>query len=95
MKTNPQTLEKVRRKLNEALTGIEIYLNDWPESPQDFTTESELRILAAKLREMRESLDTGEMVPILGIWRIMEMWPYKNEIRQKIVEAEYEYEGLK
>ena len=95
MKRNPQTIEKVRKQLNEALAGIEGYLNDWPKAPQDFTTETELRVFATKLREMRQSLDEDKFVPILGLWRIMETWPYKNELRQKIVEAELAYERLK
>lgn len=95
MKRNPQTIEKVRRQLDEALAGVEGYLKTWPTVPQDFTTEAELSTFASKLREMRESLDKGETVPILGLWRIMETWPYKNEVRQKIVEAELSYERLK
>ncbi len=94
MKKNPQRIEKVRRLLNEALTGVETYLQDWPTAPKDFTTEPELHLFATKLQEMRESLDKAEIIPILGLWRIMETWPYKNELREKIVEAEYEYERL-
>jgi hypothetical protein len=95
MKRNPQTVEKVRRQLSEALAAVEGYLKDWSTARRDFTTEAELQTFAAKLREMQESLDKGETVPILGLWRIMETWPYKNEIRQKIVEAELSYERLK
>lgn len=95
MKRNPQTVEKVRRQLSEALAGVEGYLKEWSTAPRDFTTEAELQTLAGKLREMQESLDKGETVLILGLWRIMETWPYKNEIRQKIVEAELSYERLK
>jgi len=95
MKRNPQTVEKVRKQLSEALAGVEGYLKEWAQSPQNFTTEGELRAIVAKLREMQESLDKGETVPILGLWRILETWPYKNEIRQKIVEAELAYERLK
>lgn len=94
MKINPQTVEKVRSQLDAALAGVEAYLESWFISVQDFTTEVELQIFAAKLREMRASLDSGEPVPILGLWRIMETWPYKNEIRQKIVEAELSYERV-
>jgi hypothetical protein len=54
-----------------------------------------LKAFVAKLEEMRDSLDGGEMVPILGLWRIMETWPFKSNLRQQIVEAEYEYERLK
>lgn len=95
MKSNPQAREKVRRKLNEALAGLQSYLKQWPEAPQDFTNENELKAFVAKLEEMRNSLDRGQMVPILGLWRIMETWPFKNNLRQQIVEAEYEYERLK
>jgi hypothetical protein len=95
MKRNPQAVETVRRQLSEALAGVEDYLKNWPQSPQDFTTVGELQTFSAKLQEMLESLNKGETVPILGLWRIMETWPYKNEIRQKIVEAELAYERLK
>ena len=95
MKRSPQTVERVRRQLSETLAGVEGYLNDWPKAPQDFTTQAELKIFAAKLLEMRESLDQDKVVPILGLWRIMETWPYNNELRQKIVEAELAYERLK
>lgn len=95
MKRNPQTVEIVRRQLREALAGVEDYLKAWPQSPQDFTTEVELQTFVAKLREMQESLDRGDTVPILGLWRITETWPYKNEIRRKIVQAELAYERLK
>ena len=95
MKRNPQTIEKVRSQLAEALHGVEGYLADWPTAPKDFTTEAELRLFVGKLREMKASLDVNENVPILGFWRIMETWPYKNELRQKIVEAELAYERLK
>jgi hypothetical protein len=94
MKQNPQAIEKVRRQLNEALVGVEGYLNDWSKVSQNFTSEAELGIFAVKLREMRESLDDGKTVSVLGLWRIMETWPYKNELRQKIVEAELAYERL-
>ena len=95
MKKNPQNIEKVKRLLGEALAGVEGYLNDWTKAPQDFTTEAELKAFAAKLREMRESLDKDKTVPILGLWRIMETWPFKNALRQKIVEAELAYERLR
>ena len=95
MKRNQQAIERVSRQLDEALAGVEEYLRDWSKAPQDFTTEAELQIFAAKLREMRKSLDKDEIVPILGLWRIMETWPFKNELRQKIVEAELAYERLK
>jgi hypothetical protein len=94
MKRTPQTVEKVGRQLDEALAGVEAYLRDWFNAPQDFTTEVELQMFAAKLREMRMSLDTDEIVPILGLWRIMETWPFKSELRQKIVEAELAYERV-
>jgi transposase-like protein len=45
--------------------------------------------------KMRDSLEREEMVPFLGLWRIMETWPFKNDLRQQIIEAEYEYERLK
>jgi hypothetical protein len=95
MKSDPQAREKVRKKLDEALAGLQSYLKQWPEAPQDFTTENELKAFVAKLEEMRDSLDRGQMAPILGLWRIMETWPFKNNLRQQIVEAEYEYERLK
>jgi hypothetical protein len=95
MKSNPQVREKVRRKLNGALAGLQSYLKQWSEAPQDFTNENELKAFVEKLEEMRDSLDRGQMVPILGLWRIMETWPNKNNLRQQIVEAEYEYERLK
>lgn len=95
MKRNPQTIEKVRSKLSAALTGVEGYLADWPKAPKDFTTEAELQLFVGKLREMKSSLDQDENVPILGLWRIMETWPHKNELRQIIVEAELAYERLK
>jgi len=47
MKRNPQTVEKVRRQLSEALAGVEVYLKDWSTVPQNFTTEAELQTFAA------------------------------------------------
>ena len=95
MNRNPQKVANVRRLLTEALAGVEGYLNNWPTAPQDFTTETELRLFATKLREMQTSLEESKVVEILGLWRIMETWPFNNELRQKIVEAEYEYDRLK
>jgi len=94
MKNNPQRIENVKALLSEALAGVESYLNDWHKAPLDFTTEAELKRFVAKLREMKESLDEERAVEILGLWRIMETWPYKNQLREKIVEAELAYERL-
>lgn len=94
MNSNPQRVEKVRRLLQGALAGVEGYLSDWPSAPKDFTTEAELQVFATKLREMLDSLDKDEFVPSIGLWRIMETWPFKNELREKIVEGELGYERL-
>src|SRR5258705_12984419 len=94
MKNNPQRMKKVKALLSEALAGVEGYVNDWPKAPLDFTTEAELRRFAAKLREMKESLDEERAVEILGLWRIMETWPHNNQLGEKIVEAELAYERL-
>jgi hypothetical protein len=94
MKRNPQTIERVRMQLKDALSGLEGYLDNWPTAPKDFTTTEELQRFIAKLCEMLESLERDEKVPILGMWRIMETWPYKNDLRKKIVEAELSYERL-
>ena len=95
MKTNPQLIQNVKAKLSEAITAVENYLHAWEGSPKDFTTQAELHLFAAKLREMLESLEGNQIVSIIGLWRIMESWPYENELRKKIVEAEYEYERLR
>lgn len=94
MKKNYNEIEEVRKRLTEALKGIESYLCDFTKTPSNFTTEVELNVFAKKTREMLASLNVGDAVPILGMWRIMETWPYKNELRQKIVEAELAYEQL-
>lgn len=94
MKKNNQAAEIVRKQLTEALIGVESYLSDLANSPNDFTNEAELKTFAAKIREMLRSLNTGDAIPIYGMWRIMETWPYQNKLRQKIVEAELAYERL-
>ncbi|MDR1146944.1 MAG: hypothetical protein LBK71_12540 [Verrucomicrobiales bacterium] len=94
MKMNAEMIEKTKKQLNEALDGVDAYLNDWPQKPKYFTTINELRLFAVKIREMLESIDKGQAVPIFGIWRILETWPYKNSLRQKLVEAEFAYEKI-
>ena len=91
---NTQTIEKVKAQLDDALAGVECYLANWPTFPQNFTTRVELQNFASKLREMRASVDSGRVVPIIGFWRIMETWPYNNKIRRKVVEAELLYERI-
>ncbi len=94
MKKNNQSVAVVRKQLTEALEGVECYLRDLAKAPKDFTNEAELKTFAAKIREMLRSLDTGAVIPIYGMWRIMETWPYQNQLRRKIVEAELAYERL-
>ena len=94
MKRTSQIVEKICQQLDDVLAGIDVYLRGWSKTPQDFTTEVELRMFATKLQEMRKSLATDETVPILGLWRIMETWPLKNELRKQIVEAELAYERV-
>jgi hypothetical protein len=84
MKNSEHAKKHVRILLKEALIGLEGYLRDYMKSPMDFTSEAELKSFSVKVHEMLESMDTDVAVPILGMWRIMETWPYKNDLRQKI-----------
>jgi hypothetical protein len=95
MKTNSQKTDRVREQLKKALSGVKGYIDNWAEDPKDFTTLDELRQFDATLCEMLASLDKNEAIPVLGLWRIMETWPFKNDLRQQIVEAELAYERMK
>ncbi len=87
--------EKAKRLLNEALLGVNQARNEWAENPLDFTDEEELASFYHKLSEMKDSLDKNEPVNIFGLWRIVtDRWPFTDKLRNKIVEAELEYERL-
>lgn len=91
---NLQKEKKTEELLEESLVGVKKYLSNWSIAPQNFTTEQELKTIVTKVQEMKDSIHNNRNVPILGLWRILETWPYKNDLRKKIIEAEYKYERM-
>jgi hypothetical protein len=89
-----ENIEKVRRLLSEALAGIESYLNNWPQLPQDFTNEAELHFFMAKLLEMQKSLDIGTVIAIPGLWRIMETWHTKMNCVRRLLRLNMNMNGM-
>lgn len=95
MTTDQKKIETVKKLITDCLFGIKEYLSNWNNDPKFFTTVSELNLFNKKLQEMKTSLETDKSSGILGLWRIMETWPYDNELRKKIVDAEYNFERLR
>ena len=95
MTIDQKKIENIKKLINDCLFGIKEYLGNWHNDPKSFTTVSELNLFNKKLQEMKNSLENNKSSEILGLWRIMETWPYHNELRKKIVDAEYNFERLK
>lgn len=95
MTIDQKKMANVKTLINDCLFGIKEYLSNWHNDPKSFTTVSELNLFDKKLQEMKNSLEGGTSSETLGLWRIMETWPYHNELRKKIVDAEYNFERLK
>jgi len=91
----PKT-EKVRQQLEAALAGVSLELQKGADGGPSVSSERELRLIQIELREMLESLNRGAKRKIPGLWRlIIDTWPYDNELRHAIVEAEFNYERWK
>lgn len=86
---------KVKILLKETLNGVRQAKLAWADFPLDFTTEEELASFGHELEQMLESINTGKARDVPGLWRIViDMWPYTNQFRQKIVDAELAFEEL-
>jgi hypothetical protein len=95
MKTTPLKTNKVKILLKDALHGVQQAQAAWVDSPLDFTTEEELAYFAQELGRMIATIEKGQKSEVPGLWRIVtDMWPYTNQLRQKIVEAELSFEKL-
>jgi hypothetical protein len=93
---NIQQTQKVRLQLESVLAGVVGELAEVAAGKPSVSTKTELNFIAAKLREMLESLNTERKIEIPGLWRIVtDTWPHTNKLRQQIVEAELNYERLK
>jgi len=90
-----QQVKKVRKLLGEALAGLQGAIIEWPQKPLGFTSEEELASLYNTIKRMRDSLDENSATEVPGLWiPLIDTWPYTSKLRQKIVEAELEYERL-
>ena len=95
MNTSSRKTEKAKVLLQEALNGVRQANLAWADFPLDFTTEEELASFGHELEQMLESINTGKARDVPGLWRIViDMWPYTNQLRQKIVDAELAFEEL-
>lgn len=81
--------------LDKTIQEIQSVLDAWTTSPLQFTSERELFNILNTLKKMRCSIDNDQLVEVPGLWRIViDTWPHTNDLRHKIVEAEYAYEKL-
>ena len=93
---NTQQAQKVRQKIETALSGIMHELDEISAGKKSVSTKNELEFLQKKLQELLESINIGNKIEIAGLWRIViDTWPHTNKLRQQIVEAEFGYERLK
>jgi len=95
MNLKSQQIDKVQNLFQQAIAGVDLYLNGLKQEPYLFTDEAELLKVRYFLVKMKEAVDSYRMdVLPINFVRMLETWPYQNDVRKVISEAEYQYEKL-
>jgi hypothetical protein len=90
-----EQIERVRTKLTNALNGVHNELAKCRRGQHAVDSEETLLWMAEGLGDMLESLDKNDLTSPPGFWHVIsDGWPLKDELGDKIVDAEHAYKQL-
>lgn len=91
--------DKVAQQLTDALSAVRNEIAKAESGEETVDSVSQLQKVAGSLQTMLDALKQGAMPSRedrgMGVWRyVIDSWPYRSELRRKVVEAELAYDRL-